>query len=118
MNEVKLMEPKFEMDAFKLTIARTEKLRLLDGSIISLFYDKDGKGIAMGMGEGPHFMQFFAFEYIREQLDFKAAKESAEAEEIRLREEAAAAKLREREAAQAAKDARRLEMKALHAKPE
>lgn len=118
MSESKLVEPKFEMDAFKRTIVRTEKLLSLEGKVMSLFYDKDGKAIAMGMGEGPYFMQFFPFEYIRAQLDFKAAKAHEEAEEIRIREENAAKKLAEREAAQAAKDARRLEMRALHGKSE
>ncbi len=113
-----LVEPKFEMDAFKRTVVRTDKYKRIDGETITMFFDVDGHAIGMGMGEGPYFMQFFPFSYMSALLDYNKAKADLETTERLEREAKAEAKRLATEAAQAEKDARRAAMKAIHAKPE
>lgn len=118
MSDTKLVEPKFEMSAFMSTVARTDKYTRIDGEVFSMFFDAADNAIAMGIGPGPYFMQFFPFAHITEMLAYNKAKFESEEVERLEREAKAESKRREAEAAQAEKDARRLAMKALHAKPE
>lgn len=118
MSDTKLVEPKFEMSAFMSTVARTEKYTRLDGEVISMFFDAAGNAIAMGIGPGPYFMQFWPFAHTSEMLEYNKAKLESEEAECAERDVKAESKRREAEAALAEKDARRLAMKALHAKPE
>lgn len=116
---IELVEPKFEMDAFKKTIARTHVLPDINGKPMThLFYDAADKLIAVGHGPGPYFSQYFPLEHLANMKAYMQAKFDSEEIDRVDREVKAAAKQLAIEAAQAEKDARRLAMKALHAKPE
>jgi hypothetical protein len=77
---VKLKEPKFEIDAWKLEVANTSQL-VMGGRLFTHYFNKNGDCIATGLGEGPYHMELFIFKEIvatKAYLVAKAAQDEIE----------------------------------------